>query len=108
MTTTLTKNKNVLDYATFEEKHYEPSTYRDFLINEARMAYKAYAEGRILENGFMAGPETVKEYFDESISNFMKGMGGQVWKDDNYEPITDDLMIFVDENNIALEKFYEN
>ena len=106
--TTLTKNKNVLDYATFEEWHYEPSPYRDFLIREARAAYNAYAEGRVLENGFMAGPETVKEYFDESIANFMKGFGGQVFKDVNYEPITDDLMIFVDENNIALEKHYEN
>ena len=106
--TTLTKNKNVLEYATFEINHYEPSTYRDFWIGEAKSAYKACSEGRILENGFMAGPETVKEYFDESISNFMKGMAGQVWKDVNYESITDDLMIFVDENNIALEKYYEN
>lgn len=98
---------NMLDYANFNYDDYEPSEFREYLVDNARSAYKDYAEGRIIEldKGLQVEtrPETVKEYFDEALSQFAKGMGGRIWSDVNYETIVDDLMLFVDENNIALK-----
>ena len=98
---------NMLDYANFEKEHYEPSKFRDVLVQEAKGAYKDYTEGRIIEldKGLQVEtrPETVAEYFSEALSQIAKGFGGQIFEDVNYPVILDDLMLFVDENNIALK-----
>jgi len=98
---------NMLDYAKFDYENYEPSEFRNLLVDNAKSAYNDYAEGRIIEldKGLQVEtrPETVKEYFDEALSQFMKGVGGKIWNDVNYTTIVDDLMLFVDENNIALK-----
>jgi hypothetical protein len=95
----------MLDYADFNKDDYEPSAFRDYLVDEANSIYKMYSDGKILENGeFMASPDTVKDAFDESISNYLKGVA---FKDVNYSTIVDDLMLYVDENNIRLRnKFH--
>ena len=97
---------NMLDYANFKYDDYEPSKFRDFLVDQAKAAYKDYTEGRIIEldKGLEVetSPSTVAEYFNEALSQFAKGFGGMVFEDDNYPVIMDDLMLYVDENNIAL------
>jgi len=98
---------NMLDYANFKKEHYEPSKFRDILIDQAKSAYKDYTEGRIIEldKGVQieTKPDTVAEYFNEALSQFAKGFGGMIWEDINYPVILDDLMLFVDENNAALK-----
>jgi len=97
---------NMLDYANFKHGDYEPSEFRDFLVDQAKSSYKDYIEGRIIEldKGLQVetSPSTVVEYFNEALSQFAKGFNGMVFDDVNYPVIKDDLMLYVDENNIAL------
>jgi len=99
---------NMLTYANFRYNDYEPSEFRDYLVDTATATYNDYAEGRIIElkDGVQVEtqPMTVKEYFDEQISQMAKGMNGKIFNDVNYETIIDDIMLYVDENNVALKE----
>jgi len=84
---------NMLDYANFEYDHYEPSEFRNKLVNLANEAYKAYIAGIVSPE-----PEKVLEFFNNRLT--IDEMG-----DVNYDTIADDIMLYVDENNISLKEF---
>ena len=90
---------NTLDYAQFEYEQYEPSTFRNELVNLANESYKAYAMGLIQNRQYgsevLAGVEEVAKYFNDRC-NVSQRM------DFNYDTIIDDLMLYVDENNAEL------
>ena len=90
---------NVLDYSQFEYDEYEPSMYRNELVNLANESYKAYAMGLIQNRQYgsevLAGIDEVVQYFDTRCSIDQK-------QDVNYDTIIDDLMLYVDENNAKL------
>lgn len=89
------KIKNMLDYAHFNINEYKPSVFLKVLIETATDIYKMYLDGNIQP----ATVESVREAFNESISNYLQGAP---YNDANYETILDDLILFVDENNIKL------
>jgi len=90
-----------IDYVSFNTKDYKPSTYQKDLLTYAKKIWKMYITGKIFErNKLLPTPQTVKEAFDDYISN----VNPKAFNDENYAEVTDDLMTFVDENNIALEK----
>ena len=97
---------NLLDYANFKLDDYEPSNFRELLVKEATNAYKAYTEGRVVEMlnnvPVETSVSTVVEYFSEALSQMDRTH--EVFEDINYTTIMDDLMLYVDENNIALKK----
>jgi hypothetical protein len=94
------KIKNLLNWADFKLENYRPSSYRDMLVNTAKSSYDMYVNNQIKVNGkSLPSPHDVRESFDEIISNYLKGAA---FDDENYETIVDDLMLYVDENNIKL------
>ena len=90
---------NKLDYAQFEYKQYEPSTFRNVLVNLANESYNAYTKGLIKNRQYgsevLAGVEEVAKYFNDRCT-----IGQRM--DVNYDTIIDDLMLYVDENNAKL------
>ncbi len=92
---------NVLDYVDFNIEDYQPSKFRDYLVNTAKATYNDYVNNRIQERDhFLASVETVVDSFNEQISNYLQGVA---FNDDNYSTIVDDLALYVDENNIKLQ-----
>lgn len=90
-----------IDYVSFEPEHYADSPFRYSLSMLAKQIWKMYIDGKIYEkNSLMPSPTTVVEAFDELISNTHKAF----FEDPNYPEFVDDLMLYVDENNIALYK----
>ena len=90
-----------IDYVSFEPEHYADSPFRYSLSMLAKQIWKMYIDGKIYEkNSLMPSPNTVVEAFDELISNTHKAF----FEDPNYAEFVDDLMLYVDENNIALYK----
>ena len=90
---------NKLDYAQFEYEQYEPSLFRNVLVNLANESYNAYAKGLIKNRQYgsevLAGVEEVAKYFNDRCT-----IGQRM--DVNYDTIIDDLMLYVDENNAKL------
>jgi hypothetical protein len=96
------KVKNLLNWAEFNKNNYLPTTFRDMLVNTAQSTYDMYVNNRIISFvGELPSPQDVRDSFDESISNYLKGAA---FDDENYERISDDLMLLVYENNVKLLK----
>ena len=90
-----------IDYVSFEAEHYPDSPFRYSLSLLAKSVWEMYITGKIYEkNSMMPSPNTVAEAFDELITNTHKAF----FEDPNYAEFVDDLMLYVDENNIALYK----
>ena len=89
------KIKNMLDYAHFNAEDYQPSFFKDTLVQCAKDVYEMYLNGNIKP----PTTESVKETFHDLVSNYLRGAP---YEDVNYLTILDDLMLFVDENNIKL------
>lgn len=90
------KIKNMLDYAHFNAEDYQPSFFRDTLVQCAKDIYEMYLNGNIKP----PTTESVKEAFHDLVSNYLQGAP---YEDVNYLTILDDLALFVDENNIKLK-----
>jgi hypothetical protein len=90
------KIKNMLDYAHFNTEDYQPSFFRDTLVQCAKDIYEMYLNGNIKPPTV----DSVEGAFHDLVSNYLQGAP---YEDINYLTILDDLKLFVDENNIKLK-----